>query len=82
MNDPLKRDAIKDELDRQQNAGREDQAGGAWDEFKGKVKKTVGDLTDNASMEAEGRMQEAAGKLRKEAGELRTDAADKADDAL
>lgn len=82
MDDNLKRAQVKDELDRQQIAGREDQAGGAWDELKGKVKKTVGDLTDDASLEAEGRIQEAGGKLKKAAGEARADAADAADDAI
>lgn len=76
------RDRVEDKLDHEQNEGYKDQASGAWDELKGKVKKNVGDALGDTSMEAEGRMEEAGGKLRREAGSLRSDAADAAGDAI
>ncbi len=76
------KDRVEDKLDHEQAEGRKDQAGGTWDELKGKVKKNVGDALDDTSMEAEGRVQEAGGKMQKETGEARAKAADAAQDAI
>ena len=75
-------DNAKNELREEEARGRKEQAGGAFDELKGKVKKNVGDAFDDHSMEAKGAAQEAAGKARKHAGDAYADAADKAEDAI
>ncbi len=75
-------DDAKNELHKEEAKGRKTQAGGAFDELKGKVKKTVGDALDDHSMQAEGAAQEMAGKARKAAGDAHADAADKAGDAI
>ncbi len=75
-------DDAKNELHKQEAKGRKAQAGGAFDEVKGKVKKTVGDALDDTSMQAEGAVQELAGKARKTAGDAHADAADAAEDAI
>jgi len=41
--------------------------------MKGKVKKTVGRLTGNRRMEAEGRVQSAAGRMQRKLGEAERD---------
>ncbi|MEM1041103.1 MAG: CsbD family protein [Bacteroidota bacterium] len=76
------KDRLEDRLDHEQAEGRKDQAAGALGEMKGKVKKNVGDLVGNESMEAEGRMEEAQGKVQREAGNLRSEAADRAEDMI
>ena len=77
----LRNDA-QDKLRNEEAEGRKEQAGGAFDELKGKVKKTVGDAFDDKSMQAKGAAQEMAGKARKNAGDAHADAADAAGDML
>lgn len=72
----------KDRLRREEAEGRSEQAAGAFDEIKGKVKKTVGDVLDDRSMQAKGAAEELAGKARKAAGDAHADAADAAGDAI
>lgn len=72
----------EDRLEREEMEGRKQQAGGAFDEMKGKIKKNVGDAIDDHSMQAKGAAQEAAGKARKHAGDARADAADAAEDRI
>ncbi len=69
-------------LHEEEARGRKEQAAGAVDEFKGKVKKVVGDALDNERMQAEGAAEELGGKARKHAGDAYADAADAAEDAL
>ena len=76
------KDDAQDRLHKEEAKGRKEQAGGAFDEMKGKVKKNVGDAMDDASMQAEGAAQEMAGKARKTAGDAHADAADAAEDAI
>ena len=47
-------DDAKSRLNKEHAKGRMDQAGGAFDEIKGKVKKNVGDAFGDRSMQAEG----------------------------
>ena len=75
-------DDAKTRLNKEHAKGRKEQAGGAFDELKGKVKKNVGDALDDHSMQAKGAAQEMAGKARKAAGDAHADAADKAEDAI
>jgi uncharacterized protein YjbJ (UPF0337 family) len=75
-------DRTEDRLEREEMKGRKQQAAGAFDEMKGKVKKTVGDAIDDHSMQAKGAAQEAAGKARKHMGDARADAADAAEDRV
>ncbi|HIG73745.1 MAG TPA: CsbD family protein [Bacteroidetes bacterium] len=49
----------------------EQKTDGALDEAKGKVKQAAGDLTDDASLHAEGQQDEAKGKLKQAAGDAR-----------
>ena len=79
--DDLTNDAQR-ELHEQEAKGRKEQAAGAFDELKGKVKKHVGDAFDDESMQAKGAAQEMAGKARKAAGDAHADAADAAEDAI
>lgn len=63
----------------------EQQAKGAWDKTKGKIKEAAGDLTGNESLEAEGELDQAKGAVRTgigRAGEKLSDAADDAADDL
>ena len=53
--------------------GIDDKADNKAEELKGKVKKTVGDATDDKDLQAKGRAQEAKGNL-KQAGEKVKDA--------
>ena len=57
-----------------------DRAKGAIKEAGGKVKEEWGDLTDDASTEAEGKMDQAGGKVQREWGKLKDDVRDEADD--
>ena len=75
-------DDAKNRLAKEEAKGRKEQAGGAFDEVKGKVKKAVGDAIDDGQMHAEGTAEQMAGKARKMAGDAHADAADKAGDAL
>ena len=63
----------QDKLRDEEAKGRKQQAGGAFDEVKGKVKKNVGDALGDKSMKAKGAAQEMAGKARKTAGDARAD---------
>ena len=76
------RDDMESRLQKEEAKGRLDQAGGALDEVKGKVKKNVGDALDNERMQAEGAAEELAGKVRKEAGDSRAEVADAAEDLI
>lgn len=79
--DDLNNDAQRT-LHKEEAKGRTEQAQGAFDELKGKVKKNVGDAFDNESMQAEGAAEELAGKARKTSGDAHAEAADTAEDAL
>lgn len=79
--DDLKNDAQR-QLREEEARGRKEQAGGALDELKGKVKKTVGDALDKEQMQAEGAAEELGGKARKKAGDAYADAAGAANDAI
>lgn len=68
------RDAAHDALE---HGDESQKASGMWDRAAGKVKEGLGDLTGNASLEAEGRAQNAAGKAQYRAGEARDDLADR-----
>jgi uncharacterized protein YjbJ (UPF0337 family) len=43
--------------------------GGVYHEAKGKIKETVGKITDNPSLEAEGIAEKVVGKMQKKVGE-------------
>ncbi|WNF21016.1 CsbD family protein [Mesobacillus jeotgali] len=47
------------------------QTKGAFDQVKGEAKKQFGKLTDNESMEAEGRLDKGKGKLKETAGDMK-----------
>ncbi|NKE04407.1 MULTISPECIES: CsbD family protein [Mesobacillus] len=49
------------------------QTKGAFDQVKGEAKKQFGKLTDNESMEAEGRLDKGKGKLKETAGDVKED---------
>jgi uncharacterized protein YjbJ (UPF0337 family) len=49
------------------------QTKGAFDQVKGEAKKQFGKLTDNESMEAEGRLDKGKGKLKETAGDMKED---------
>lgn len=49
------------------------QTKGAFDQVKGEAKKQFGKLTDNESMEAEGRLDKGKGKMKETAGDLQED---------
>ncbi|KIY21010.1 MULTISPECIES: CsbD family protein [Mesobacillus] len=50
-----------------------DQSKGAFDQVKGEAKKQFGKLTNNESMESEGRLDKGKGKLKETAGDLKED---------
>ncbi|RSD25383.1 CsbD family protein [Mesobacillus subterraneus] len=49
------------------------QTRGAFDQVKGEAKKQFGKMTDNESMEAEGRLDKGKGMLKETAGDLKED---------
>ena len=49
------------------------QTKGAFDQVKGEAKKQFGKMTDNESMEAEGRLDKGKGKLKETAGDMEED---------
>ena len=57
-----------------------DRIGGPLKEAGGKAKEEWGDLTDDASTEAEGKMDQVGGKVQNEWGEAKDGARDAADD--
>ena len=79
--DDITNDAQRN-LHKEAAKGRKEQASGAFEELKGKVKKHVGDALDDHSMQAKGAAQEMAGKAKKAAGDAHADAADAAEDAI
>ena len=48
----------------------EKKAQGMWDQAKGKTKETVGDLTNDESMQTEGKVDQMKGKVEKKTGDL------------
>ncbi len=52
----------------------DEQTKAAFDQVKGEAKKQFGKMTDNESMEAEGRLDKGKGKLKETAGDLKEDA--------
>lgn len=52
------------------------QAGGALNQIKGRVKQAVGDLTDNHSLQAEGTKDKLKGKLQEAYGDVKEKEAD------
>jgi uncharacterized protein YjbJ (UPF0337 family) len=59
-----------------------DRIEGPLKEAGGKIKEEWGDLTDDASTEAEGQAEQVEGNLQNEWGEAKDEARDVADDAL
>lgn len=59
-------------------SGDKDKAEGAWDKTKGTVKKVVGEVTDNKTLEAEGHYDKAKGSVK----ELKGDVKNKIKDGL
>lgn len=58
----------------------EEQTKGSFDQVKGEAKKQFGKLTDNESMEAEGRMDKGEGKLKETYGNAKENVSDKFND--
>lgn len=56
------------------------QAGGALNQLKGKVKQAVGDLTDDHSMRASGTKDKLKGKLQEAYGDVKEKEADLKED--
>jgi uncharacterized protein YjbJ (UPF0337 family) len=61
-----------------------DEMEGKWDQAKGKIKETVGEVTDDRDLEAEGRaentggdVKEGFGRARRKVGEAIEDLGDK-----
>lgn len=46
------------------------QTHGVFQEAKGKVKETIGKITDNPKLEAEGVAEQVAGKVQKKVGQI------------
>ena len=53
-------------------AGTKDQAEGKFHEVKGKVKETVGHLTNNPDLEADGTAEKLAGNVQDKIGQVET----------
>ena len=51
----------------------DDQTKGSFDQLKGEAKKQFGKLTDNESMESEGRVDKGKGKFQEKAGDVKED---------
>lgn len=51
-------------------SGTEDHAHGTWDATKGRVKETVGDLTDDQELRVEGKVDQVEGKAEQGKGHL------------
>jgi uncharacterized protein YjbJ (UPF0337 family) len=51
--------------------GDDDKARGMWDKTKGKVKKAVGEITDDKDMKREGSMDKAKGTVRDTKGDIK-----------
>ena len=53
---------------------------GKFDQAKGEVKQTVGEVTDNEDLKAEGKLDEAAGHVKEFAEDVKDKATDIVDD--
>lgn len=60
--------------------GMDDKLKNAAQEASGKVKKNVGDATDNRDLQAEGATEEAGAKVKQAAEDVKDGARDAADD--
>ncbi|WP_156252451.1 CsbD family protein [Pseudactinotalea terrae] len=60
--------------------GMDDKLKNAAQETSGKVKKNVGDATDNRDLQAEGATEEAGAKVKQAAEDVKDGARDAADD--
>ena len=49
----------------------DDEAKGAFDRLKGKIKEGVGDATDNERLQGEGKLDQAGGRVQQEYGRTR-----------
>ena len=49
----------------------EEQNKGSWEQLKGEAKKQLGKLTDNETMEADGRMDKGKGKVIETYGDVK-----------
>ena len=58
-------------------SGQTDKAEGALEQAKGKVKEKVGELTDDESLENEGKVQGAFGDVKEGAEDLKDDVKDR-----
>ncbi len=76
------KDSVRDGLADQEAEGRAQQAKGAFNEIKGKVKRAAGDLLGDASLQAEGAADQVKGKVQKNVGDAHADAAGTAKRAL
>ena len=56
--------------------GADNQTKGTAKELEGKVRGTVGDITDNESEQVKGKAKEMEGKVQKNFGEVQSDLAD------
>lgn len=56
--------------------GLGDKISNAAEQAKGKVKETVGDLTDNEQLEAEGRVDQSKGKFKEGVEDVKDNAAE------
>ena len=61
---------MADDRDRE---GMENQIKGAGKEFKGKVRNSLGDLTDDRSEQIKGKAEELRGKVQRKIGERQSD---------
>ena len=52
-------------------SGTKDQAEGTFHKIKGKIKETVGELSDNPKFEAEGTDERVAGEVLKKIGQVK-----------
>jgi len=57
--------------------GTRDQAKGAFEELKGKVRGDLGDAFDNSDEHFKGRAEELKGKVRRKVGEAKEDIAER-----
>lgn len=51
--------------------GTQDEVEGALHKLKGKVKEKVGEVTNDADLEAEGQAEEIAGKIQEKVGQVK-----------
>ena len=60
--------------------GTDDRISNAAEDLKGKVKEGVGDLTNNESLEAEGKLDQAHAEVKNEVEDVKDAAAEKFND--